>query len=318
MSAWQPLSAADEDPLSYTLPNFVPRRSNELKTQVPYEVTVDLLCYSNSVTCDVKMLENERMELEQVPGPGLCDYYRCKVLLQKIERVCLCVCACWLCMCESERLNNWAGWRLRDFETRLFQCRYSTPVSHLVFWLHSAMLACGWCDVGKEWLVRTSQTWWLDALSLYHKQFKQGLMQSCAQVYRKCWKSRLQNKDRFPYSWPLVVQCMFGLGENLLQTEISGCHIKPQRLDNTWKCQTALSTWRHGLSGTSVNRTVSDLDKIGMTIEVPQDLISFRIGKRASLLLSQNDSNIVSCPSQIVCSWFRIHNEMHSSIKVSI
>ena len=51
---------SDEDPLSYTLPNFVPRRSNELKTQVPYEVTVDLLCYSNSVTCDVKMLENEK------------------------------------------------------------------------------------------------------------------------------------------------------------------------------------------------------------------------------------------------------------------
>jgi len=72
------------------------------------------------------------------------------------------VCACWVCMSESERLNDWAGWRVRDLQFRiwkkkwqertnktLFQCRYSTPVSHLVFWLHSAMLACGWCDVGK-------------------------------------------------------------------------------------------------------------------------------------------------------------------------
>ena len=72
------------------------------------------------------------------------------------------VCACWVCMCGSERLNDWAGWRVRDLQFRiwkkkwqertnktLLQCRYSTPVSHLVFWLHSAMLACGWCDVGK-------------------------------------------------------------------------------------------------------------------------------------------------------------------------
>ena len=87
-----------------------------------------------------------------------CDCYRCKVILQR-SRGCVCMLGVyvwewateWLSGMESERSsvsNLKKKWQERTNKT-LFQCRYSTPVSHLVFWLHSAMLACGWCDVGK-------------------------------------------------------------------------------------------------------------------------------------------------------------------------
>lgn len=136
----------------------------------------------------------KRMELEEVPGPGLCDY-RCKVILQR-SRGCVCmlgVYVCewateWLSGMESERssVSNLKFWHKREPTKTLFQCRYSTPVSHLVCWLHSAMLAWWW-DVGKGWPGRT-QTWEkLDAQVGVHKRFAQGLTQSCAQVYCKCW-----------------------------------------------------------------------------------------------------------------------------------
>lgn len=125
-----------------------------------FSVTVDIVDRTCVTVWSLmsRCWKRKRMELEEVPGPGLCDYYRCKVILQR-SRGCVCMLGVyvwewateWLSGMESERSsvsNLKKKWQERTNKT-LFQCRYSTPVSHLVFWLHSAMLACGWCDVGK-------------------------------------------------------------------------------------------------------------------------------------------------------------------------
>lgn len=113
------LGSCSEDPLSYTLPNFVPRRSNELKTQVPWIFShsgPDLTVLQCEVWCqDVGKWKGWNWKKFQ----GLVCVIIIAVKLFYKDREA--VCACWVCMCESERLNDWAGCGVRDLQFRIWR-----------------------------------------------------------------------------------------------------------------------------------------------------------------------------------------------------
>lgn len=126
---------------------------------------------------------------------------------------------------------------------------------------------------------------------------------------------RFQNKDTFHIlASSSSAFLVWGKTFSYTLDGIFGCHMKPQKLNNTWKCQ-VLSTWRH------VIRNLGEPYRQRFRQD-RQDHWGASRSKFGSELatcclpLSKNESNIVPCPYQMLCSWFRIQNEMYPSIKL--
>ena len=103
---------------------------------------------------------------------------------------------------------------------------------------------------------------------------------------------RFQNKDTFHIlASSRSAFLVWGKTFSYTLHGIFGCHMKPHKLNNTWKCQ-VLSTWRH------VIRNLGEPYRQRFRQD-RQD----HWGASRSKFGSKNESNIVPCPSQMLCSW---------------